>query len=114
MKNLAIRDRELLADCITGAKLELLGNVPCEYPLDNEIVRRLSILQQAIRNGDDDYEIFRHRTDIDDLWRIFLEKAVICLRYFDGREPFLQNSGKTPRAYGIDNLKQYYDKYTDF
>lgn len=111
---MAIRDRELLADCIAGSKLDLLSGVSCKHPLDQEVVGRLSSLQQAIRNGDDDYEIFRHRADIDILWKILLEKAIICLRYYDKREPFLGNPDKTPRAYGIDNLKQYYDKYTDF
>ena len=49
------------------------------------------------------------------LWKLLLEKAIKCLRYYDIREPFLESQGeKKPKAYGIDKLKKYYDKYGEF
>ncbi len=111
---MAIRDRDMLSDCIEGAKSNLLKDFKCTYPLDGEVIRKLEALKQAIHNGDDDFEIFHHRAKIDELWKMLLEKAIICLRYYDNREPFLKNSGKTPRAYGIDRLKEYYDGYAKF
>ena len=29
--------------------------------------------------------------EIDKLWNMLIEKAIICLRYFDKREPFMNN-----------------------
>ena len=53
---------------------------------------------------------------IDKLWGLLIEKAVICLRMFDEREPFLLSScnNKYQYVYGMDKLKQYHDSYVDF
>lgn len=36
------------------------------------------------------------------------------MRYYDGREPFLDNPNKNPQAYGVDKLNDYFDSYSDF
>ena len=51
--------------------------------------------------------------EIDKLWNMLIEKAIICLRYFDKREPFMENK-KLPYVYGMDSLKEYHNKYIDF
>lgn len=82
-----------------------------EFPLDNDIqesIRELNTLE------DDEYAIFKRVEDVKRLWKDLVKKAIICLRYYDGREPFLDNPNKNPQAYGIDKLNDYFDSYSDF
>lgn len=85
------------------------------YPLDEDVIKELKKLSERMQNENDEYEIFRHRKKVDELWGLLLEKAVICLRFYDTREPFGKSNGtKKPKAYGIEDLKAYYEKYTKF
>lgn len=113
---MSVRDRSMLSDCIKGAGIDSLKSIPCkEHPLDTDIVDALAKLRDAIKNNDDDYEIFDHRSEVDSLWRELLKKAIKCLRYYDKREPFHDSSeNKRPIAYGVDSLNQYYIEYGEF
>lgn len=82
-----------------------------QHPLDQEIqteVRKLDSME------DDEYAIFKKLEDIKKLWVSLVEKSIICLRYYDEREPFLANPNKKPQAYGIENLVTYFNNYSSF
>jgi len=109
------KDRSMIAICTSEDTQSLFSDFTCDHPLDSEVVDKINELHKLMRETDDDYEIFRHRAETDVLWRLLIEKAIKCLRYYDGREPFQASGGKkTPKAYGIDELKKYYDSYTEF
>ena len=85
------------------------------YPLDEAVITELKRLSKQIQTESDEYEIFRHRDKVDELWGLLLEKAIVCLRFYDTREPFGESNGaKKPKAYGIEDLTAYYEKYTKF
>lgn len=115
---MANRDSGLLQTCISSDTASLFTdfntNHPgCEFPLDNEVSQKISSLYTAIKDADD-YAIFRHPSETDELWRMLLSKAIKCLRYFDEREPFKNNPQKKPQVYGLDELYSYYQKYKEF
>lgn len=80
-----------------------------EYPLDDEITNQLvSII------GDKDEIPYSKAKELDKLWCDLLRKSIKCLRYFDTREPFMFDGSKNSVAYGIDQLEDYHNKYTQF
>lgn len=83
-----------------------------EHPLDADVVAKLEKL--VLQNDDDDFRIFIYINEIKELWSLIIEKSIKCLRYFDSREPFLENESKHPVAYGVRELKDYFEKYTQF
>ncbi len=112
------KDRQMLNKCIKDSAT-VFQNAKCEHPLDEEIIAKLRSLNNKIDKDSDDFYIFRFRQDIiDPLWKTLIEKAIKCLRYCDEREPFKEaeekGEKKVPKAYGIDELKEYYDKYVEF
>lgn len=83
------------------------------YPLDKGIKEKLEILKQRgidKNTGELSYEI---NDKIDELWNTLIEKSIICLRFFDKREPFMDN-GKHQYVYGMDKLNEYHKNYIDF
>lgn len=90
-------------------------NVNCpenlKHPLDKEIQ---GIVNDLTSIEDDEYAIFKKINDVKDLWKKLVEKSIICLRYYDTREPFLDNPNKNPQAYGIEKLNDYFDSYSEF
>ena len=91
-------------------------NIPEErkvpHPLDDMIVEKLDVFE--IREEDDDYRIFYYVNEIKEIWKLIIERSIKCLRFFDGREPFLENKSKNPIAYGVNELSDYFEKYTQF
>lgn len=83
-----------------------------QHPLDNDIVKMLEVFE--LREEDDDYRIFYYVKEIKEIWRLIIEKSIKCLRFFDGREPFLDNVSKNPIAYGVNELSEYFGQYTQF
>ncbi len=81
-----------------------------EHPLDESIRQKLAGL---IVSGNEN-ELFEKLSLVQDIWISLIKKSIICLRYYDTREPFLRNHSKTPLAYGTDSLLDYFKKYTDF
>lgn len=97
-----------------GEISESANSIPndIEFALDEQMMSELT----NINSGDleDEYFLFKKEENISDIWITILEKSIKCLRFFDKREPFLKNSNKHPKAYGIDELAEYFSKYTDF
>lgn len=108
------QDRKMLEACTGGQVTALFENFSCEHPLDEAVIGNLKILYEKLKDQDDDYGIFRYRDITDKLWSTLLEKAIKCLRYYDQREPFRGSDTKKPKAYGIDDLRNYYKKYAQF
>lgn len=84
-----------------------------EYPLDEDIKKELKAISDICKDGDD-YIIYKSIDKINELWESLIKKAIICLRYFDPREPFQRFCEKKPHAYGIENLSEYYKNYGEF
>ncbi len=80
-----------------------------EYPLDDEITKQLTDII-----GEKDEIPYSKAKELDKLWCDLLRKSINCLRYFDIREPFMFDSSKKSVAYGIDQLEDYHNKYTQF
>ena len=80
-----------------------------EYPLDKEVVDSLTHII-----GEKDELIYSSAKELDNLWSMLLRKSIMCLRYFDTREPFMFDGSKNAVAYGIDQLEEYHDRYTQF
>lgn len=91
---------------------EIGYDISIEYPLDNKIREELDKI--SLRDDDQDFEIFRFFDQLISLWQTLIEKSVKALRYYDDREPFKANPGKKPVAYGVDDLRTYFDKYVKF
>lgn len=85
-----------------------------EHPLDADIISKISDLSNNLRDDDDDYRIFIHIDKIKSLWCLLIEKSIKCLRFFDKREPFIENSEKQPIAYGVKELYDFFDEYVEF
>ena len=83
------------------------------HPLDDEIVGKDGILAKLLSDRDTAIS-YSKAGKLDDLWRLLLNKSVVCLRYFDTREPFQSNPNKAIVAYGIDKLNEYHQRYTEF
>lgn len=89
------------------------SEVELAYPLDGIVKGKLETLKQRgidKTTGELSYEI---NDEIDELWNILIEKSIICLRFFDKREPFMDN-GKQQYVYGMDKLNEYHKNYIDF
>ncbi len=82
------------------------------YPLDSDI--RENLKKIILREDDDEYKIYSYKDEIIKLWSLILEKSIVCLRYFDKREPFQQITNKKPFAYGIEELSLFFKQYTNF
>lgn len=96
-----------------NVKVLFKGHDRIEYPLSQDILDKIGQIQ--IRENDDDYTIFKYQDVLNKLWSKLISSAIIALRFFDKREPFM-NAGmqKIPHAYGIDSLSKYFKKYTEF
>lgn len=80
------------------------------HPLDYEIVS----CAKELLSGDETAISYSKAPKLDALWGKLLNKAIICLRTLDRREPFLKNPKKAVVAYGIDKLEEYHKRYTEF
>lgn len=80
-----------------------------EYPLDDEIISQLTKII-----GDKNEIPYSKAKELDKLWCDLLRKSINCLRYFDIREPFMFDGSKKSVAYGIDQLENYHNRYTQF
>ena len=76
------------------------------YPLDNEVIKLISDIN--LREEDDDFAIYRYQKNIKKIWKLLIQKSIICLRYFDTREPFQEKNKKIPYAYGVNELSDYF------
>ena len=115
------KDNRLIDDCISNIqkcsekfkKIITQHNSALNtvYPIDDEIVDKLTKINTST---EDEFFLFNEMDNVIELWNSLIEKSIICLRFFDEREPFLDNTAKSPVAYGIKDLKNYFNKYTEF
>lgn len=85
----------------------------CANPIDDEVFNSLQEIEGKLT--DDTFDIFRFKKPLLLLWKKLIEKSIVCLRYFDTREPFGKpDVKKAPYAYGVQNLYEYFGKYNDF
>lgn len=85
-----------------------------DHPLDEDIRKKLEQLKKQLVNEEIPYE---SNEDINNIWISLIKKAIMCLRFFDKREPFQNQKGtssKAPEVYGMDDLIKYHEKYCDF
>ena len=81
-----------------------------EYPLDE---KSLTLLKSLLQDGHEEID-YSQEAQLNELWITLIEKSIICLRFFDTREPFLKNSDKKPIAYNIKDLSDYQKQYSEF
>jgi len=74
---------------------------PPYHPVDQEVVKNLEKILLKLRLEDDSMRIFNYADDLKSFWKENIRKSIMCLRYFDEREPFKDESEKIPIAYGI-------------
>ena len=60
------------------------------HPLDEEIIGERGELAKLLSEQETAIS-YSKVGKLDNLWRSLLNKAIVCLRYFDTREPFLDN-----------------------
>lgn len=89
-------------------------NMPlCANPIDDEVFESLVEIESKLT--EDAFDIFRFKKPLLQLWKKLIEKSIVCLRYFDTREPFGKpDVKKAPYAYGVQNLYEYFEKYNEF
>lgn len=128
--NCVINDRSLIAEIISFKTLieENVTNIKSdykakdktierfEYPLNDSILHILTEIQPSSKkDGVIENNITYDNIDqIEKLWVLLLDKSIKCLRFFDEREPFLENQSKKPFSYGLDKLSDYQRKYAEF
>ena len=85
----------------------------CANPIDDEVFESLVEIESKLT--EDTFDIFRFKKPLLILWKKLIEKSIVCLRYFDTREPFGKpDVKKVPYAYGVQNLYEYFEKYNEF
>ena len=89
-------------------------NPEFKHPLDDDILKQDGLLKKLLV-GEEKVISYSKANELDQLWLTLMEKAILCLRYFDDREPFLRQSApRSITAYGLDKLEKYQGRYTDF
>ena len=89
------------------------SGIELTYPLDGSVKAKLETLKQRGMDKTTRELSYEINDEIDELWNILIEKSIICLRFFDKREPFMDN-GKHQYVYGMDKLNEYHKNYIDF
>lgn len=116
-----INDRTLISELcgeirntVQGKHAELTTKLKnFSHPLDENIIGQEGILKKLLSEQETAIS-YSKAEELDKLWYSLLNKSIICLRYFDKREPFLHNPDKAIVAYGLDKLEEYHRRYTEF
>lgn len=85
-----------------------------KYPLDENIIKLLKDLSGKMLVRETQDAIYNFTEDVMVLWKKVVERSILCLRFFDEREPFKLYKEKVPVAYGIEELMQYFESFTEF
>lgn len=114
---LEINDRSLLSQIKNNAKKIIFIkkgsiNEPPAFPLDDDIIDAIEKLHKYITSSK--YDIYYVAKDIRKLWALLIKKSVICLRFYDTREPYQTWKKKKPQAYGVEKLEAYFEKFSKF
>ena len=111
IRNTAQAEYEKLKERLKQEGRDLPGDFA--FPLDEDIVGPEGDLKKLLSDQENAIS-YSKAGKLDNLWRSLLNKSIVCLRYFDTREPFLDNPNKAIVAYGIDKLEEYHLRYTEF
>lgn len=111
IRNTAQAEYEKLKERLKQEGRDLPGDFA--FPLDEDLVGPEGYLKKLLSDQENAISYSKARK-LDNLWRSLLNKSIVCLRYFDTREPFLDNPNKAIVAYGIDKLEEYHLRYTEF
>lgn len=111
IRNTAQTEYEKLKERLKQEGRDLPGDFA--FPLDEDIVGPEGDLKKLLSDQENAIS-YSKAGKLDNLWRSLLNKSIVCLRYFDTREPFLDNPNKAIVAYGIDKLEEYHLRYTEF
>lgn len=84
------------------------------HSLDASILVKLVEISKNIEVNDSPDAIYNNTSLVMELWKMVIEKSIMCLRFYDTREPFMEYTEKSPFAYGISELKGYFEKFTEF
>lgn len=103
-----LNDKNLLNEIVKLVRRnsELFSGVTY-YPLDADIIQKIDALMEYP-------DLYKRYDDVYALWVELVEKAIKCLRYHDEREPFHTTPTKEPMVHGMDNLADYFKRYSDF
>ncbi|EKO41245.1 MAG: hypothetical protein B193_0023 [Solidesulfovibrio magneticus str. Maddingley MBC34] len=110
MSALATSEAINIAGSKDHGKAEIIS-LSFSYPFDDEI---LNLLRNKILPLENNEVLYERINIIKDIWFLLVEKSIKCLRYFDEREPYLKFTQKKPQAYGLDELKKYYEEFAGF
>lgn len=61
-----------------------------------------------------DKDLYQKIDDTKKLWKLLVKKSIQCLRYYDRREPFLEQQDKVPVVYGDEEIDKYFDSFVEF
>lgn len=111
IRNTAQAEYKKLKERLKQEERDLPGDFA--FPLDEDIVGPEGDLKKLLSDQENAIS-YSKAGKLDNLWRSLLNKSIVCLRYFDTREPFLDNPNKAIVAYGIDKLEEYHLRYTEF
>lgn len=112
LKGIFIKEKISTNSQVTLNNEELIKTI--EYPLDDEIISQLTTINNNIRDTDDDFRLYTESKAIIASWKKLINKSIKCLRYFDTREPFMEIQSKSPKAYGVKELGEYFNDYAKF
>lgn len=112
-------DKDLIPEIIEKAlefvseqeNLEGVKDKVFVHPLHNQIIEELKVLDGFIQK---DVSLYANAESIKNIWGMLLESSVKCLRFFDRREPYYENADKQPEAYGLKEIKEYFDEFSRF
>ncbi len=116
---MANRDLQLITTVCASWEKYIEKNSPDKkvnfHPLDKIMVENLNSLSKKldVQNSDEGL-LYAYSDDVKEIWKDIIERSIMCLRYFDKREPFIDKAEKIPVAYGIEDLMEYYDNFSEF
>ena len=91
IRNTAQAEYEKLKERLKQEGRDLPGDFA--FPLDEDIVGPEGDLKKLLSDQENAIS-YSKAGKLDNLWRSLLNKSIVCLRYFDTREPFLDNPNK--------------------
>jgi len=91
---------------------QIPAKIPDDHVLNKKIMDELKRLQSLLSKGGADF--YHLEGDIKKLWIKLVDMSIKCLRFYDPREPFMHIESKKPETYRIEDLKSYFDQFSDF
>jgi hypothetical protein len=109
LPRMVLNDKSLLDEIL---KLEIQDCDFRDFVLGKDIIEILVDIRSSLLEEDGD--LYSQEEKIKELWIKLIDKSIKCLRYFDEREPFKNNTNKKPETYRLEDLKSYFDHFSLF